>query len=77
MPQRGERAMDGAPVVGLEHAPLIGERHEVEPAVDRHPGIVDPAVEAAEPLYRSLRDARHVRFVRDVGTAALPVRSAS
>ncbi|MNY01497.1 hypothetical protein D3C86_1340310 [compost metagenome] len=63
----GQRAVHHAPVVGVEQAALVFQRHVVMAAEDGHAGIVDPGVEAAEPRDGRLRQLGHVVLVAHVG----------
>ena len=57
VPHRGERAVDDAPVRGVEHPVPVGHRHLPGPAEDRDPGVVDPGVDPAEFADRGFRRA--------------------
>src|SRR5829696_4716364 len=61
-----ERAVDDAPVVDLELAPLILDRKLTHIALERDRGIVHPGVDAAEGLGCDLGDALDVLAFRHV-----------
>jgi hypothetical protein len=56
-----------APVVGLEQAARVGQRHVGDAPVDRHAGVVHPRVDRAERLDRALGRVRHLVEHRHVG----------
>jgi hypothetical protein len=59
--------MDQAPHIRIEHAPHFFDGHVLELAIDRHASVVDPGIEAAELVFRFLRDLAHVILFADVG----------
>jgi hypothetical protein len=59
-------AVDHAPVVGFEDAPVVLQRNAFHFVQHRHAGVVDPGVEAAEGLARLGRRGFHRLLVGDV-----------
>ena len=64
---RNQRAMHHAPVRDVEQAPLVFERHGIEPAVDEGAGVVDPRIISAIGRDRLGRGSVEFRLVGDVG----------
>ncbi|SCU76263.1 hypothetical protein CNECB9_290001 [Cupriavidus necator] len=62
-----QRAMHGAPVVGIEQPPLVFQRHVAMAAEDGHAGVVDPGIEATEALDGSLRHLANLFMLADIG----------
>jgi hypothetical protein len=60
LPQRLGRAIDDAPVIGLEQALVVLVARVLELGVDPDLGIVDPGVEPAMPRDHRIDDAPHV-----------------
>jgi hypothetical protein len=77
MRQRCKRAVYDTPKVRLEQLPLIVERHVGKPAVDRHAGVIDPRVEAAEALHRTRGGGLQCFEVRHVGDPIFDLGAAS
>jgi hypothetical protein len=63
----GQRAFHDAPVIDLEELTLVGDRHLLDGAVDRHRRVVDPGIETAEAVDRRFGDAPQIIGLRHVG----------
>src|SRR5690606_3048556 len=64
---RDDRAVDDAPVVGVEQPTGVVEGHVEQLAIDRHSGVVDPGIEPAEAVAREAGDAAKRFEIGDVG----------
>ena len=67
MAHRREAAVYDAPVVGAEQSFVVGGRRVNQPGVDRHAGVVDPPIDAAELLDGVKGGGLDLPQVADVG----------